>query len=261
MITKSHHFFLLEPSPWPFLASLSSFNLIFSILLFIKFSNRVRVFLAIFNVSWVSFFWWIFYGYEFNLKGLGSFSLDKGLKYSIILFITSEILFFFSFFWSYFHFFLSPSMETGLYWPPINIEIFNCLNVPLINTLILIRSGVTVTLSHYFLIFKKKWAFRIYLLVTILLGCFFTFLQGMEYSSSFFSIRDSNFGTSFFMLTGFHGLHVLIGTLFLTTALARSVTINFTNTGSLNFEMASWYWHFVDVVWIFLYFLVYYLNS
>lgn len=178
----------------------------------------------------------------------------------MILFISSEVFFFFSFFWTYFHYFLSPTLEVGLHWPPVNVEIFDFSNVPLINTLVLISSGLTVTISHYFLINNSIKRCNFWLFLTVVLGGLFSFLQWEEYCRSFFSIRDGNFGTSFFVLTGFHGLHVLIGSIFLCTTLLRSGFSSRASKNYLRFELASWYWHFVDVVWIFLYFFLYYLN-
>lgn len=260
MITKTHHFFTLAPNPWPLISSLLSFNLLFSLLVFLKFSEEANFLLNLLAISIASFTWWFSYRGEFNLEGKSSFLLEKGLKMSIILFISSEIFFFFSFFWSYFQFFLSPTIETGLTWPPFAVEIFDCFNVPLINTLVLIRSGLTVTLRHFFLIESDIKFFRLNLFLTISLGFFFRILQVIEYSSSFFSIRDCTFGTSFFMLTGFHGIHVLIGSLFLFSCFLRGLKLSTSHNRFLGFEIASWYWHFVDVVWIFLFFFLYYLN-
>lgn len=261
MINKNHYYFLLPSSPWPVLISILSFNLLFSMLLMFKHNNWLCLYTRILLIFLSRMFWWFSYRGEINLEGLNSLNLDRGVKFAIILFISSEVFFFFSFFWSYFHFFLSPSLELGLNWPPIGILGFDCLNVPLINTLVLIGSGVTVTLRHNFLIFNKKPGFNFFLLSTILLGVFFTLLQILEYKSSFFSIRDGSFGTIFFMLTGFHGLHVLIGTIFLLVCLTRSFKFAGANRRFSRFELASWYWHFVDVVWIFLYFFLYYLNQ
>lgn len=261
MITKRHYFFLLNPSPWPLLCRISSFGAFFSFLLFLKFNFYFHFLSRIINLAIVSFFWWFSYRGEFNLEGSNSETLQQGLKFSIILFISSEVFFFFSFFWSYFHFFLSPNIDTGLSWPPYGVEAFNCLNVPLINTLVLITSGVTVTLAHHFLVEGKKFYSNLNLFFTVLLGLIFTILQGLEYSRSFFGIRDSTFGTSFFILTGFHGIHVLIGTIFLAVVLFRSLKITNVKNESVSFELASWYWHFVDVVWLFLYFFLYYINN
>lgn len=261
MIINLHHYFGLNINSWPVLSRLRAFNFLFSMLLFIKYSDYNNFILNIANLIFSTFLWWIIYGREFNLEGKNTSILEKGIKFSIILFISSEIFFFFSFFWSYFHFFLSPTIETGLSWPPFNLLIFKCINVPLINTLILIRSGVTVTIRHYFLIKGIKVNRTWYLKLTIILGIFFTTLQAMEYDRSFFSIRDSTFGTSFFVLTGFHGLHVIVGTLYLFLVLMRFLNAVAIKKKCLRFELASWYWHFVDVVWIFLYFFIYYINN
>lgn len=128
------------------------------------------------------------------------------------------------------------------------IESFDFRAVPLINTLVLVGSGGTVTLRHYFLSKGQKKLCLIFLLETIFLGLLFTYLQWVEYNNSFFSLRDSTFGTSFFMLTGFHGLHVIIGTLFLSVVFFRSSFFSSGKLDSVRFEISSWYWHFVDVV-------------
>lgn len=260
MTTKTHYFFTLQVRPWPFILRISSFNLIISLLLFFKFFNFYIFLLNLLLLSSCSFFWWGSYRGEFNLEGKSSLILEHGVKVRIVLFISSEVFFFFSFFWSYFHYFLSPNLEVGLRWPPVLIEIFDFSNVPLINTLVLIGSGLTVTIRHFYLINKNlKWS-NLWLALTVGLGGFFSYLQWVEYSNSFFSISDGNFGTSFFMLTGFHGIHVLIGSLFLLKVLARRKFLRRSEKRRLRFELASWYWHFVDVVWIFLYFFLYYLS-
>lgn len=261
MITKTHYFYFLNYSPWPIISRISSFNLLFSLIIFFKFSFFLPFLFNIINIIISSFFWWINYRKEFNIEGKNSYSLERGLKFSIILFITSEIFFFFSFFWSYFYFFLRNCIEFNLIWPPISIEIFSFLNVPLINTLLLLRSGLTVTIRHFYLIENKKKLFTTYLILTVILGLFFSLLQLIEYKTSFFSIRDSTFGTTFFILTGFHGLHILIGTLFLIVCLFFSIKLYPSKINYARFEISSWYWHFVDVIWIFLYFFLYYLNN
>lgn len=261
MISKFHYFYLLDLSPWPVLCSLSSFNLFFSFLLFLKFGDSLCFLMTFFFVIIRRFYWWISYLKEFNSEGKDSFILEFGLKYSIILFISSEVFFFFSFFWSYFHFFLSPRLELGVSWPPFCLQMFDFLNVPLINTLILIRSGVTITIRHHYLISGKNNYSNFFLFFTVILGLLFSLMQLIEYNSSFFSLRDGTFGSTFFMLTGFHGLHVLIGTIFLFMVLFSSLKFNIIKNNCLSFELASWYWHFVDVVWIFLYFLIYYMNN
>ena len=147
----------------------------------------------------------------------------------------------------------------GLRWPPVNLEFFDFLGVPLINTLILLSSGLTITISHFYLINGEKKKSNLWLILTITLGIIFSLFQLIEYKNSFFSIRDGRFGSSFFVLTGFHGIHVLIGSIFLITTIIRSSFLRSATKNFVRFELSSWYWHFVDVVWIFLYCFLYYL--
>lgn len=251
---------MLMLRPWPLLCRLGSFNLLTSLLLFFKYGEKYNFFGNLYLLTRVVFFWWVAYRGEFNLEGKASFVLESGVKFRIILFISSEVFFFFSFFWAYFQYYLSPTLEVGMSWPPVGIEVFDFSNIPLINTLVLMGSGLTVTISHYFLINNNMKLSNFWLAATLLLGMFFTYLQVEEYCRAFFSINDGNFGTSFFLLTGFHGLHVCIGSTFLLIVLLRSRFLRSSSRNFLRFELASWYWHFVDVVWIFLYFFLYYLN-
>lgn len=261
MISKFHHFFFFYFRPWPFIITFLSFNLLSSFLFFLKFGLINFFFFNILLIILCLFFWWIFYRGECNLEGKFSFNLNLGLKNSMILFIFSEICFFLTFFWAYFHFFLRPAIEIGLIWSPILIETFNFMNVPLLNTLILLTSGITVTLSHFFLNRGKKFYSCFNLLLTFFFGLLFRFFQLVEYNNSFFCIRDCNFGSVFFVLTGFHGIHVLVGRFFLFIVLIRFFKFASRKNRCLRFELSSWYWHFVDLIWIFLYFIVYYLND
>lgn len=260
-LNKTHQFFYVNVRPWPLLCSIVSFNFLFRLGLMLKYGIILNLAQNLIRITISSFVWWINYRIEYNNEGINSKNLESGLKFSMLLFISSEIFFFFSFFWSYFHFYLSPTIETGLLWPPYLLIRFNWEIVPLINTLILIASGVTVTLRHLYIIKSKTNRIIIFLTTTIILGIIFTLLQIIEYFRSFFSMSDSVFGTSFFILTGFHGIHVIIGTIFLITVLFRSLSINLNKEELHSFELASWYWHFVDVVWLFLYFILYYVNN
>lgn len=260
MIRSFHHYFLLRVRPWPLVVRINSFNVLFSFLIFIKFNFSILFILNLCNVIVSSFLWWILYRKELNLEGCYSFNLESGLKFSILLFISSEVFFFFSFFWSYFHYFLSPNIEIGLFWPTNIIEVFDFRNVPIINTLVLLTSGVAITVRHNFLIQGKLNLAKIFILITIFLGVVFSILQAIEYSRAFFRICDCTFGSSFFVLTGFHGIHVLIGTVFLLTSFLINLELSSIKREWLRFELASWYWHFVDVIWIFLYFILYYIN-
>jgi len=182
----------------------------------------------------------------------------------MILFIVSEVMFFVSFFWAYFHFALSPAIEIGCLWPPYGIQVFNYLHIPLYNTFVLLLSGVCVTWTHNEILLKNsKNKFNTYfsLILTLILAIHFTYWQLREYIMSSFNISDSVYGSIFFMATGFHGFHVVIGTFFLFICLIRLLKGHFSMKHHLGLEFAIWYWHFVDVVWLFLYVCVYWWAS
>jgi len=174
-----------------------------------------------------------------------------------IIYCQRNLILFQFFFWAFFHARLSPDIELGISWPPTGISTFNPYHIPLLNTTILLSSGATVTWSHHSIIESNyKRAFNS-LLLTVILGIYFTSLQAFEYMEAPFRIRDRIFGTTFFVATGFHGLHVLIGTTFLAINLIRIYEGHLSNNHHFRFEAAAWYWHFVDVVWLFLYTFVY----
>jgi len=166
-------------------------------------------------------------------------------------------MFFFSFFWSFFHNSLAPNTETGNIWPPISITPINPYQVPLLNTTILLSSGIFVTLRHNRILIKNNKIAKNNIINTVLLGVYFTVLQAWEYSERFYSYRDSSFGSTFFTATGFHGTHVIIGTALLFSMLLRhTIGIN-SSQHHTGFEVRIWYWHFVDVIWLFLFTFLY----
>lgn len=182
------------------------------------------------------------------------------IKLGIILFIVSEILFFFSFFWSFFHLRLTQLIELGINWPPSGILTFNPFIIPLLNTIILLTSGISITWAHHRLLNNYFKQFIISLIITIILGVYFSILQIYEYYEAPFNISDSSYGSIFFIATGFHGLHVIIGTTFLIICYLRNKFIHFSSNHHFGFEAAAWYWHFVDIVWLFLFIVVYWWN-
>lgn len=260
MIRKTHHFLVLDPSSWPVISTLNIFRIFFSFLIFLKLGILINLVLRAFLLLLSRFSWWFNYRKELNMTGSMRKNIENRLKFSMILFISSEVFFFFSFFWSYFHFFLAPDLEVRFSWPFFSLKRFDPFGVPLLNTFILLSSGVTITISHYFITKKKNSHSLIFSFITVFLGLFFSFLQWIEYKNSFFSITDGSFGSSFFILTGFHGLHVIIGTVFILVNLKYFRKFSFHVRSIVSFEIAAWYWHFVDVVWIFLYFCLYYSN-
>nr|YP_009228832.1 cytochrome c oxidase subunit III [Calliphora chinghaiensis]ALS20014.1 cytochrome c oxidase subunit III [Calliphora chinghaiensis] len=201
--------------------------------------------------------WWRDVSREGTFQGLHTDAVTTGLRWGMILFILSEILFFVSFFWAFFHSSLSPSIELGAMWPPMGITPFNPFQIPLLNTVILLTSGITVTWAHHSLMEGNHSQTTQGLFFTVILGIYFTILQAYEYIEAPFTIADSVYGSTFFMATGFHGVHVLIGTTFLLVCLIRHLSNHFSKTHHFGFEAAAWYWHFVDIVWLFLYISIY----
>jgi heme/copper-type cytochrome/quinol oxidase subunit 3 len=204
------------------------------------------------------FLWWRDITREGTLEGRHTNIVQLGLRYGMILFIVSEIMFFFAFFWAFFAASISPTVEIGNIWPPKGIDAFNPFEVPLVNTLILLCSGATITYSHHAITAGNKIEAIFGLVLTVVLAIIFTGLQGFEYVSANFSITDGIFGSTFFMATGFHGFHVLIGTIFLCVCLVRMSLDHFTMEHHFGFEAAAFYWHFVHIVWLFLYVAIYF---
>jgi cytochrome c oxidase subunit 3 len=198
---------------------------------------------------------------EGTYYGNHTMAVQRGLNLGVALFIVSEALFFLAIFWAFFHSALSPTVELGAEWPPQGIEAINPFELPLLNTVILLSSGVTVTYAHHSLIEGNRKGAIYGLIATLALAVVFTIFQGVEYSVSSFTISDGAFGTCFYFGTGFHGLHVIIGTIFLAVGLWRTWSYHSTRHHHLGLESAILYWHFVDVVWLFLYVAVYYWGS
>nr|YP_009115386.1 cytochrome c oxidase subunit III [Myrmica scabrinodis]CEF49545.1 cytochrome c oxidase subunit III [Myrmica scabrinodis] len=256
MIKHNHPFHLVTYSPWPIIISFSLFNNLISMINWFHHMNYY-ILLTFPPTLLCAYQWWRDVTREATFQGCHTLDVYYGMRMGMILFIISEILFFFSFFWAYFHSSLAPDMEIGQLWPPYGIKPFNPFDIPLMNTIILISSGLTVTWSHHAMLNKNFKESKKSLFITIILGIYFTFLQLIEYMEAPFSIADSIYGSTFFMATGFHGLHVIIGTMFLFFCLLRMNKLHFSSKHHFNFEAAAWYWHFVDMVWLFLYISIY----
>ena len=262
MSKNRHYYHIVNPSPWPLISAFSLFNSLTGIILFFN-AKSIGILISIFGFIYLVFsvyFWFSDIIREGTFEGKHTLIVQRGLKLGMILFIVSEVMFFFSFFWAYFHFSLSPAIEIGCLWPPYGIQVFNYLHVPLYNTIVLLLSGVCVTWTHNEILKKKivnKFNANFSLLLTLILACHFTYWQFIEYLSASFNISDSVYGSIFFMATGFHGFHVIIGTIFLTISWIRLMKFHFMKQQHLGLEMAIWYWHFVDVVWLYLYIAIY----
>lgn len=262
MITHSNHpYHLVEKSPWPLTASLGALYLTSGLVKWFRINILNLFIIGIISVLLRRYQWWRDISREGSLQGLHSLKVTTGLRWGIILFIVSEIIFFFSFFWSFFHRRLNSTIELGNMWPPKAIHPFNPFQIPLLNTAILLASGVSVTWAHHAIIESNHSKIIQGLVLTIVLGFYFTALQALEYVEASFSIADSVYGSTFFIATGFHGLHVIIGTLFLTVCLTRSIIGHFSPNHHIGLEAAIWYWHFVDVVWLFLFVSIYWWGS
>lgn len=203
------------------------------------------------------FVWWRDVVRESTLEGHHTGMVQQGLRYGVILFIISEILFFFAFFWTFFHSSLAPTVEIGSIWPPKGISVLNPWEIPFLNTLILLLSGCTVTWCHHTIIANNRLQSVVSLIFTIILAIIFTSLQAYEYSMADFRLSDGIYGSIFYMATGFHGFHVFIGTISLFICFIRLFRYQLTQEHHFGFESAAWYWHFVDAVWLFLFVSIY----
>nr|YP_010147885.1 cytochrome c oxidase subunit III [Falco subbuteo]QQV68244.1 cytochrome c oxidase subunit III [Falco subbuteo]QXJ41984.1 cytochrome c oxidase subunit III [Falco subbuteo] len=261
MAHQAHPFHMVDPSPWPISGAAAALLTTSGLAMWFHYKSPQLLTLGLISMILVMLQWWRDIVREGTFQGHHTLPVQKGLRYGMILFITSEVFFFLGFFWAFFHSSLAPTPELGGQWPPTGIKPMNPMEVPLLNTAILLASGVTVTWAHHSITEgNRKQAIQA-LSLTVLLGIYFTILQAMEYYEAPFSIADSVYGSTFFVATGFHGLHVIIGSSFLSICLLRLINFHFTPNHHFGFEAAAWYWHFVDVIWLFLYMTIYWWGS
>jgi cytochrome c oxidase subunit III len=269
-----HDYHIIDPSPWPFLGSVGALIMAIggvawmqylsggSLPLFgLNIANPWLFFIGLAIVLYTMFGWWSDTIKEAHHTKVVSIHL----RYGMIMFIASEVMFFAAWFWAFFDASLysgeaiqaSRVAYTGGVWPPKGIEVLDPLHLPLYNTIILLLSGTTVTWAHHALLHNDRKGLVNGLVLTVILGVIFSTVQAYEYAHAPFSFSGSLYGATFFMATGFHGFHVLIGTIFLAVCLLRAMKGDFTPKQHFGFEAAAWYWHFVDVVWLFLFACVY----
>nr|YP_011010568.1 cytochrome c oxidase subunit 3 [Halobates mariannarum]WPW47209.1 cytochrome c oxidase subunit 3 [Halobates mariannarum] len=261
MKKSNHPFHLVDPSPWPLTGSIGAMTMTSGMVMWFHMKNPMLMMTGILILMLTMIQWWRDIVREGTYQGKHTIMVTNGLKWGMILFIISEIFFFISFFWAFFHSSLAPTIEIGMTWPPKGIKTFNPMDIPLLNTTILLSSGITITWAHHSIMNKNHSQTVSGLFLTVTLGIYFTMLQAYEYLESPFTISDSVYGSCFFMATGFHGIHVIIGTTFLLVCLIRTMKFHFSNKHHFGFEAAAWYWHFVDVVWLFLYISIYWWGS
>nr|WHU31844.1 cytochrome c oxidase subunit III [Aeschrocoris tuberculatus] len=258
---KNHPYHLVDYSPWPLTGSIGALTLTSGMVVWFHKNEMHLFYLGVIILLLTMFQWWRDIIREATFQGKHTIKVTNGLKIGMILFIISEVFFFISFFWAFFHSSLAPTVEIGMIWPPKGIQVFNPMEIPLLNTMILLCSGMTVTWAHHSIMSGDHSETTKSLTLTVMLGVFFTMLQAYEYKEASFCISDSIYGSCFYMATGFHGLHVIIGTVFLTVCLIRHMKCHFSSYHHFGFEAAAWYWHFVDVVWLFLYVSIYWWGS
>ena len=273
--TKNHDYHILEPDIWPLIGALSGLVFTTGMVFFMHEMSGWQIILGLGIAGLIAtFFSWFSNIVKEAQQGDHTPVVQLHLRYGMILFIASEVMFFVGWFWSFFDFSLFPQpievvegVTTSLFgqdgaaaisqWPPKGLEVLNAFELPLLNTLILLCSGTTVTWAHHSLIHGDREGLKKGLWATILLGALFTSIQAYEYAVAPFAFGENTYGSAFYMATGFHGFHVLVGTVFLIVCLIRTYKGHFTPRQHFGFEAAAWYWHFVDVVWLFLFVAVY----
>ena len=261
---KQHDYHLVDPSPWPFIGSVAAFVLAIGAVQWMKGGTPIIALAGFAGVLYTMIAWWRDVINEAH-RGDHTRVVAIHLRYGMILFIASEVMFFVAWFWAYFDVALFPNEIhqfqraefTGGVWPPKSIETFDPWHLPLLNTLILLTSGTTVTWAHHALLHNDRKGLKQALWLTVILGVIFSLCQAYEYSHAAFGFAGNIYGAAFFMATGFHGFHVIVGTIFLAVCLARVYKGHFTPKQHFGFEAAAWYWHFVDVVWLFLFACIY----
>ncbi|OYZ14744.1 MAG: cytochrome c oxidase subunit 3 [Sphingomonadales bacterium 28-64-96] len=257
---KTHSYHILNPSSRPLMMSMAVLILAAGAIGWMHKTGwgMPAFFAGLAAVAAMFFLWWKDVVHEAN-TGDHTPVVQLHHRYGMILFIASEVMFFVAWFWAYFNAALYPSMHEGIggVWPPKGIELLDPFVFPLLNTLILLLSGTSVAWAHHALIHDDRKGLKQGLWVTIALGLIFTCVQAYEYYHAEYGMADSIYGAAFYMATGFHGFHVIVGTIFLMVCLARTYKGDFTSRQHFGFEAAAWYWHFVDVVWLFLFIAIY----
>jgi cytochrome c oxidase subunit III len=271
---KHHDYHLVDPSPWPIVGSVAALLLAVGLITWMHklFAAAPLLFAAgAIGVLYTMLAWWRDVINEAEHQGHHTKVVQLHLRYGMILFIASEVMFFVAWFWAYFDAALLAGDEQqymrdqllGGHWPPVPTEdgrfksTFDPWHLPLLNTLILLTSGTTVTWAHHALLENDRKGVIQGLWLTVILGVAFTCVQAYEYTHAAFTYGGHIYGSTFFMATGFHGAHVIIGTIFLTVCLIRAYLGHFKPDHHFGFEAAAWYWHFVDVVWLFLFVFIY----
>nr|WP_321458230.1 cytochrome c oxidase subunit 3 [uncultured Cohaesibacter sp.] len=262
--SKNHDYHIIDPSPWPIIASVSAFIMAIGAVTLFHGGTSLILIAGTLGVLYTMLGWWRDVVKE-SLEGHHTPVVQLHLRYGMILFIASEVMFFVAWFWAFFDasLFTSEAKQflraeySGGIWPPEGLEVIDPWHLPLFNTLLLLASGTTITWAHHALLENDREGLKKGLALTIILGVVFSGVQVYEYVHAPFAFKESIYGATFFMATGFHGFHVFVGTIFLIVCLIRVYKGHFTPEKHFGFEAAAWYWHFVDVVWLFLFTTIY----
>jgi cytochrome c oxidase subunit 3 len=254
---RGHDYHLVDPSPWPIMGAIGAFVLALGLLYFLQGGSILWLIPGAAVLAYTMVGWWRDVIREAEYEGHHTAVVQIGLRYGMALFIASEVMFFVVWFWGYFNAALFPGDAVGGVWPPRGIKTFEPFGLPFLNTLILLTSGTTVTWAHHSLLHGRRKGLVQGLILTVLLGIAFTAIQAYEFSHAAFGFTEGIYASTFFMATGFHGAHVIIGTIFLSVCLFRAMAGHFTAQQHFGLEAAAWYWHFVDVVWLFLFSCIY----
>lgn len=254
-----HSYHIVTRSPWPIVTALSLFSAVTNGVLYLHFYTKSLPFLLIsLLLLLITLSFWFLDIFDESILGYHSVAVQQSIKSGFILFVISEIMFFFGFFWAFFYSSLSPTIQIGSVWPPVGLVVISPFHLPFLNTLILLVSGITLTYSHLCLINKKNIKSFLSLFITLILAIFFLTLQCKEYFYSDICLYDGIYGSVFYLLTGFHGFHVIVGFVFLFICFLRLFIGDYNiKENHIGFICAIWYWHFVDVVWLFLFFTLY----
>ena len=258
---KPHPFHIVRPSPWPMLAAFSAGFLAFGAVTYFHDKILWPLLLAAAALILVAGFWFRDIIREATFEHAHTRTVKTGFRYGMLLFIISEVSFFGAFFGAYFDAALFPKEAIGFLWPPKEIHTVDPFDLPFLMTMILLLSGCTVTWAHTALIQNNRKDLIRGLVATVLLGILFTSFQAYEYVHAHFGFKETIYASAFYMATGFHGFHVIIGTIFLMVTLWRAKRGDFKPDDHFGFEAAAWYWHFVDVVWLFLFVSIYWWGS
>ena len=254
---RKHPYHLVDPSPWPIVGAVAALILAVGLIWYMHGKGPWLFALGVVGMLYTMLMWWRDIVREAEHEGHHTPIVQIGMRYGMALFIASEVMFFVAWFWAYFEFAFYPREPSGSVWPPKGVITFDPFDLPFLNTLILLTSGCTVTWAHHALLQNDRKSLLQGLALTILLGALFTCVQAYEYSHAAFGFKDNIYSSTFFMATGFHGAHVLIGTTFLIVCFFRALKGHFKPDHHFGFEAAAWYWHFVDVVWLFLFICIY----